>query len=266
MNSLTGRFLVLTTVFVMLAEVLIFVPSVARFRSEYLNIRLERAQLASLALLADDMLDPDVEAELLENAQVYNVVLVRDQMRQLVLSSSIPGQISATYDMRDASVPVLIRDAFVCLFGREGPIIRVIGEPVREGGLLIEVTMDSAPLRAAMIDYGLNILLLSLFISVITAGLLFLAVKRLIVQPIRYVVSAMQEYARHPEDARTFIEPMAGVRELNEAEAALRSMQTQLTSALRQKERLAQVGGAVAKISHDLRNILTTAQLFADRV
>ena len=44
------------------------------------------------------------------------------------------------------------------------------------------------------------------------------------------------------------------------------SMQVQLTGALRQKERLAQLGGAVAKISHDLRNILSTAQLFADRI
>jgi signal transduction histidine kinase len=39
-----------------------------------------------------------------------------------------------------------------------------------------------------------------------------------------------------------------------------------MTGALRQKERLAQLGSAVAKISHDLRNILTTAQLFADRI
>nr|WP_283258548.1 HAMP domain-containing sensor histidine kinase [Pseudomonas sp. GX19020] len=43
-------------------------------------------------------------------------------------------------------------------------------------------------------------------------------------------------------------------------------MQRQLTGALKQRERLAQLGGAVAKISHDLRNILTTAQLFADRI
>ena len=43
-------------------------------------------------------------------------------------------------------------------------------------------------------------------------------------------------------------------------------MQTQLTGALRQKERLAQLGGAVAKISHDLRNLLTTAQLLVDRI
>ena len=43
-------------------------------------------------------------------------------------------------------------------------------------------------------------------------------------------------------------------------------MQTQLTGALKQKERLAQLGSAVAKVSHDLRNILTTTQLFVDRI
>jgi hypothetical protein len=39
-NTLSGRFFILTVVFVMLAEVLIFVPSVARFRQDYLNARL----------------------------------------------------------------------------------------------------------------------------------------------------------------------------------------------------------------------------------
>ncbi len=87
-NTLSGRFLILTTLFVMLAEILIFVPSVARFRADYLQDRLERAQIASLALLADDMIAPELEAELLENAEVYNVVLRRDEMRELMLSST----------------------------------------------------------------------------------------------------------------------------------------------------------------------------------
>jgi signal transduction histidine kinase len=117
-----------------------------------------------------------------------------------------------------------------------------------------------------MIDYGLRILVLSALISIVTAFLLFLAVQRLLVVPIRRVVRHMQAYAEAPEDARRVIEPTADVEELRVAEEALQSMQTQLTGALRQKERLAQLGGAVAKISHDLRNILTTAQLFADRI
>lgn len=266
LNSLSGRFLLLTTVFVMLAEILIFVPSVARFREDYLLLRLERAQIASLALLADDMIDAELETELLESAGVFNVVLRRDQVSQLMLTSEIPAPIHSTYDLRDATAWVLIRDALSRIVDTEERVVRVIGQPLRGGGLLIEVTMETMPLRVAMIEYGLNILLLSAVISIFTAGLLFFAVKRFIVAPIRGVVDHMQGYASAPEDARQIIKPMAGVTELREAEEALQSMQTQLTSALRQKERLAQLGGAVAKVSHDLRNILTSAQLFTDRI
>lgn len=266
LNSLSGRFLILTTVFVMLAEVLIFVPSVARFREDYLLLRLERAQIASLALLANDMIDADLEIELLQNAGVYNVVLRRDEIRQLVLSSPIPSPITNTYDLRDPSAWELIGDAMRCLVQSENQVIRVIGDPVQKAGLLIEVTMDTKPMRTALIDYGLNILLLSAVISVFTAFLLFLAVRRFLVKPIKGVVGAMITYAQAPEDSRRIIEPSAGVTELREAEMALQSMQRQLTSSLLQKERLAQLGGAVARISHDLRNILTTTQLLTDRM
>jgi len=266
LNSLSGRFLILTTVFVMLAEVLIFVPSVARFREDYLLLRLERAQIASLALLANDMIEEKLEAELLQNAGVYNVVLRRDEVRQLMLSSDIPSPVTATYDLRDPGAWTLIRDAIVCLMSPGDRVIRVVGSPVQDAGQLIEVTMANGPMRAAIIDYGINILLLSAVISIITALLLFLAVRRFLVKPIKGVVDAMSSYASAPEDARRIIQPSAGVRELLDAETALQSMQTQLTGALKQKERLASLGSAVAKVSHDLRNILTTAQLFADRM
>jgi signal transduction histidine kinase len=267
LNTLSGRFLILTVAFVMLAEVLIFVPSIARFRADFMIMRLEKAQIASLAqLAASDMVTPELEVELLANAEVYNVVLRRDEVRQLVLSSPLPAPISATYDLRDAGPWELIRDALVCLVDPSDDIIRVIGNPVQEAGLLIEITMDAVPMRAAMLDYGLRILLLSALISVVTAFLLFLAVQRLIVLPIRRVAQHMAAYAEAPEDARRVIAPTAQVEELREAEEAMQAMQRQLTGSLRQKERLAQLGGAVAKISHDLRNILTSAQLFADRL
>ena len=265
-RTLSGRFLILTIIFVMLAEVLIFVPSIARFREDYLLSRLERAQIASLALLADDMIAAELERELLENAGVYNVVLRRDEVRELMLSSPLPGPVAATYDLRNPTAWMLIRDAMKCLITPENGVIRVMGEPTRQGGLLIEITMESAPLRAAMIDYGLRILMLSAFISVLTAVLLFVAVRAILVRPIKRVVDAMKHYADAPEDARRVIEPSSTVVELRQAEEALRTMQGQLTGALKQKERLAQLGGAVAKISHDPRNILTTAQLFTDRM
>lgn len=266
-NTLSGRFLILTIIFVMLAEVFIFVPSIARFREEYLLARLERAQIASLALLATDgMIDDELESELLENAEVLNVVLRRDAVRQLILSTDGMEPISATFDLRDATAWQLIRDASMRMFETEPQNIRVIGEPVREAGLLIEVTMETAPLRMAMLDYGMRVLALSAVISVFTALLLFVAVRILMVNPIKRVVGAMTTYADAPEDANRIIVPRGTVRELRDAEDALHAMQTQLTSLLRQRERLAQLGEAVAKISHDLRNMLSVATLVADRL
>lgn len=266
LNSLSGRFLILTVLFVMLAEVLILVPSISRFRVITLDGVLERAQIAALARLASDDIGPELEEELLENAGVYNVVLRRDAMRQLVLSSPMPHPINATYDLREDAPLVQVRDAFASLTSPPEAVIRVIGAPAREAGLLIEVTLRAAPLRRAMIDYGLRVLLLSAVISMVTALLLFLAVRRVLVRPIKGLVGHVKAYAEAPEDARRIIAPRAGIRELREAEEALSDMQTQLTQALRQKERLAALGGAVARVSHDLRNILTSTQLFADRI
>ena len=268
LNTLSGRFLILTSVFVMLAEVLIFVPSVANFRESYLLNRLERAQIASLALLAssDTMVTPELERELLENAGVLTVVLRRDQIRELVLASPMAAPVARSFDLRDAPPLVLIRDALVQLVALENEVILVTGTPVRGAGEVIEITLESAPLRDAILDYGLRILLLSAVISVITAGLLFFSVRRFLVQPMARVVSHMSAYAQAPEDTQAFIQPSASLHELREAEDALHMLQVQLTGALKQKHRLVQLGSAVAKISHDLRNILTVAQLFTDRL
>lgn len=267
LNTISGRFAVLTLIFVILAEVLILLPAVANFRIDYLESRLERAQIASLALLAtDDALAADLELELLQNAGVFNVVLRRDDIRQLVLSSPIPGPVDVTYDLRDAEIWVTIADAVTALRSTENKVIRVIGAPVNQAGQLIEITMSTAPLRAAMVEYGLRVLAISAAFSVLTAVLLNLAVQRLILVPIRRVIQHMSAYANAPEDPRRIISPTARLVELREAETALEAMQKTVTSSLKHKERMALLGGAVAKISHDLRNILTTAQMFGDRL
>jgi len=266
-RTLSGRFLLLTLLFVLLAEVLVLVPSISRFREEYLLTRLERAQIASLALLASDgAIGDKLAEELLVTAGVFNVVLRRDAIRELVLSSPVPGPISGTFDLREPSTLALLRDGLAAMFAEDGTVIRVIGDPVQEAGLLLEVTMATAPLRDSLWAYAQRILGLSLLISMATAMLLFLAVQRLIVSPIRRVIESMAAYAKAPEDARRIIAPDSRVTELREAEEALQHLQEDLMQALKQKERLAQLGGAVARISHDLRNILSTATLVADRI
>ena len=245
---------------------MIFIPSISRFRVEFLSTRLERAQIASLALLADEILSPELEKELLENAEIFNVVLRRNTTRELVLTSELPQPVHETFDLRSPSTWDLISGALKRLADPELRVIRVIGEPRLMGGSLIEVTLQTQDMRNAMINYGLRIFILSAVISVFTASLLFLAVRIVMVRPINRVIDHMKSYALSPEDARQIIQPNAKISELKEAEVALQTMQNQLTGALKQKHRLAQLGEAVSKLSHDLRNILSTVQLLSDRI
>ena len=157
-------------------------------------------------------------------------------------------------------------DGLAALFDPSDHVIRVIGDPVRRAGLLIEIAMSTRGLHEALVTYASQVLWVSTAISALTAVLLFWAVRQALLLPMRHVVSHMKSYANAPEDARSIIAPDARLSELREAQEAMKSMQIELTGALKQKERLAQLGGAVAKISHDLRNILSSAQLFTDRI
>lgn len=266
LKTLSGRFLLLTIIFVMLAEVMIFVPSVARFREDYLRERLERSQIASLTLLAspDDMVATELRQELLANADVYNIVLRRDEMRELVLESPMPHAVDMVVDLRKNTPLSLILGAYDTLMNGSDRVILVLGEPVKGGGVLIEATMAEKPLKQAMIAYGKRILFLSFGLSLAIAGMLFFAIRRLIGAPISRVVRQIQNFQSAPEDSRQIIEPNARVTEFYKAETALAEMETQLNASLVERKRLVALGGAVSKISHDLRNILTTTQLLAD--
>ena len=269
LRSLSGRLLVLTVLFVMVTEVLIFVPSVARFREAWLVERLERAQIASLALLAtpDDMVTPELEKELLKTSEVLNIVLRRDEARELILALPAPAvPVDASFDLRDAGALTLIRDAAGAFLAPRGRVIRVIGMPVHGGGVAIEATMREGDLRRAMADYALRVLALSLVISAVTGVLIALALRRFLVRPMTRVIDNMRAFAEDPEDGSRVIRPASSIAEIAEAEATLARLETDLRAALRQRARLAAMGEALAKVSHDLRNMLATAQLLADRL
>ncbi|MFQ8431309.1 sensor histidine kinase [Amaricoccus sp. W119] len=266
-NTLSRRFLGLAAVFLVIVEAFFFVPAVSRFRESYLQNQLELSQQAALAVLGmpGDMPAPELEKQLLANADVLTIALRRADLRELALTVPEPRRVAQTYDLTTASRIQLARAAMRVFLVPRNRVIQVIGR-ARQSSNIIEITMWEGPLRIAMARYALRILITSLLISGGVAILMYLAVRWFIVRPVRRVIANMMHYRDNPEDAGRVIVPKSGAAELREAENALRDLQVQLTALLRQKDRLAQLGGAVAKISHDLRNLLTTAQLLADRI
>lgn len=276
--GLSAKLLVLTILFVMLAEVLIFLPSVANYRFTWLNDRLMAAKLAALAAQAvpDGQVPKALREELLMSAQVRAIAVKRKNLRRLILQVDMPPAIDASYDFRDATRLGLVWDALAVFFMPDDKILRVVGQPTIDpifvlGGVpptedVIDIVLPVARLKSAMIGFALNILGLSVMISVITAALVYLALNSLLVRPMRRITHNMVRFSENPEDASRIIEPSTRRDEIGTAERELAHMQGQLVQMLQQKNRLAALGLAVSKINHDLRNMLASAQLISDRL
>src|ERR687893_441007 len=206
--GLPARLLGLTILFVMLAEVLIYVPSVPNFRRTWLNDRLAAAQIAALVLDAApaERLSDDLEARLLAGVGAQAVAVKSAGVRRLLAVADHVPEVSRTYDLRTARWTDLIVNAFVTLFSPDERPVRVVGKGVG-GADFVEIVLDEAPLRAAMIDFSRNTLVLSPLISPITAGLVFLALHCLIVRPVRRLAGNIAAFAGDPEDDSRVITP-----------------------------------------------------------
>jgi signal transduction histidine kinase len=91
-------------------------------------------------------------------------------------------------------------------------------------------------------------------------------VSRLFIFPVRRLTANMLAYRQAPENASLIIVPSTRRDEIGIMERELAAMETDIFSMLRQRRHLADLGLAVAKINHDLRNTLTSAQLLSDQV
>jgi signal transduction histidine kinase len=265
--GLSGKLLVFTILFVMIAEVMIYVPSIAIYRLMWLNDRLASAYTAALVLDAapNGMVPDSLAKQILDSIGARAVAMKMGTERRLLAVGDAPPPIADDFDMRNVYVFDSIVDAFRMMLENKKDVMRVVG-PAPRGGDYIEIILNEPPLRKAMLRYSVDLLLVSLLISGITAALVYLTLHYMFVRPMRRVTANMIAFRADPENADRIMAPSARTDEIGFAERELATMQTELASMLQQKSRLATLGLAVSKINHDLRNLLGSAQLISDRM
>ncbi len=265
--SLSNKLLVLTLLFVMVAEVLIYIPSIANFSNVWLQEKLDTAELLAMAVSAtpDGELSSDLQEKMLRSIDVDAIALRSAGQRWMIAVDNMPRDIAMHRDLRWLKPLDSIRAAFQSLFSTGDRLIMASGQPPA-GSDRFEIVVHERDLRAAMLLYSRNILLLSLAISVITATLVYVALRLLFVRPLQRLSANIVAFSAAPEDASTVITPSGRHDEIGVAEEKLAGMERSLRDMLAQRRHLADLGLAVSKINHDLRNILASAQLFSDRL
>ena len=265
--GLSARLFLITVAFVAAAEVLIYVPAVANYRLSLLSDRIAAAQVAAMVLDASQgqPVPDDLARHLLVGAGARVIAVRGDTTQRLLSLDPVPERVADIVDLRDASIWEAIRGGWRTIFAPADAPIRVVGHG-RDGFDLVEVLIDEAPLRQAIVDFALRLLLSSLIVAAAAAGVVFVVLQVAIVRPVRRLARNIAAFADDPEGAERGIVPSRRTDEIGVAETALARMAQGLADQLRQKKRLAELGLAVSKINHELRNLLTGAQLLGDRL
>ncbi len=266
--GLSWRILALVVTAVMTAEILIFLPSIARFRVVYLEQLIESGTLAALALDAtpDNMVTEEVKRSLLNHARVDAVVLVEPNKPKRALMNVQPGPEMPSFNLMDRGALGLIWDALSAMAQDGSRYLRVGGQSMRLPSAMVWVVADELPMRIAMYAYSGRILVLSVIIALFTAIFLYLGLRWLVIRPLQDLSSDMTAFRRAPEEAGTERAPTRRNDEIGVVDREFQNLQRELRASLRQKSRLAEIGAATNKINHDLRNMLSTARLLSDRL
>lgn len=265
--GIAGRLIFLIAAFVMTAEVMIYVPAVTNMRYNWLRSHLSAAQVAALTLeeVPPGAISKALSRQLLKSVGARTLVLEKDGTRRVLASDDMPANVDATYDLRSPSWTSLLTAALRALVAPPDRVLTFL-TAAPSGGTALEVTMDEAPLKQAMHAFARRILIYSLVVSAIVATLAALAMHRMILRPVRKLTTSIVDFGADPGDRGRIIEPSTQAHEIGQAERALAIMQEALVVELAEKKNLANLGLAVAKISHDMRNMLASAQILSDRL
>jgi signal transduction histidine kinase len=265
-GGLSGKLLLLTILFVMLAEVLIYVPSIANFRNTWLMDRLTTAGVAASVLAETNTIAPRLQEELLRTTGAVAIALDQGSQRRLIAMTDVPAQIDFVVDMAEVNPWTSILGSFSILTYRGEGVMRAVATGQMGHTERVDVVFPVALLQQDMLAFSGRILALSLVISAITAALVYITLRALFIRPLRRLTRSMEQFADNPEDVSRIIKVSTRRDELGDAEIRLAAMEEALSRTLHQKQRLADLGLAVSKINHDLRNLLASAQLFLERL
>jgi len=267
-HSLSGRLLLLTVFYVMVGEVLIFVPSIGQYYRELLGNHTDAAELAFLpfTLPGGNELPVSMREAILRRAGAQAVFLTLPDQRLYFDLGRQPTRVDVTIDLQTMGFGGEMVEALSCLFHRGDRIIHVTAPTHIQSARSIGIILSEQPIRAALKAFAWRVLATGLFVSAVAALLLFLSLFYVFVRPMERFTVAMIRFRDNPEDAAAIVSPSGRRDEIGAAERELASMQRDLHASLQQKTRLAALGAAVARIQHDLRNILSNAQLASDRL
>jgi signal transduction histidine kinase len=267
-GGLSARLLMFTVLIVVLANLLIVPQRLAEIQERWLLDRLHDAELASRIADAapNGVVTERLSQQLLEQAEVVSVAIQADGNRRLILQAPRLARTPYLIDLREDNPVTALAAPLQTVFSGSQRMVRVVARPRYVHGEFVEIVASDGPLKKEMLSQLGRLLGIAAFTSLMAGAMVFFSLNYLLVRPMQRITRAMERFRANPEDPAAHIELSGRRDEIGRAEAELDRMQQDLRAALASRARLAALGEAVAKINHDLRNMLTSAQIASERL
>ena len=267
-SRLSGKLLILTILFVLLAEAVIFFPSAASFRQDWLRERAESAGHITLALngVPDTYNRMMLSETFMKDTDISVVTTEIEGESQLVLGTPPDTTEFQIIDLRGDTPYRFDLKNTLAAFSQKTGYFRVLANPPADSFDTLEYLVPRAALQKAMERYCHNILQLSILIALITGLLIYSVLSYVIIRPIRRLSDEIAEFREDPAAPLKANRTGGRKDEIGDLSRSFTDMQEGVQSSFEQRRRLADLGLAVSKINHDLRNVLTSAQLVSDRL
>jgi signal transduction histidine kinase len=266
-QSLSARLWLVATLAVLLTEVVVFLPLLAHERWSWLVEHFDDGALASSAALGSSV-GPDKAAELLRLTGTRGISMTAPDGTAVAIGDEAADS-DVTTDLRTENQITGLRRALGALILRQDRLIGVRGVNPYDPKYTEHVVVDERALGRALRAYAGHFAILGLLIAGVTGGLVYLAVLLLLVRPMRRLTGSIAAFRADPERTAPLDPDEISVLsddEISVAGRELAAMQHELRGALWRNARLAALGTVCAKVSHDLRGILTPALLTAERL
>jgi len=268
-GGLSARLLLATTLVVVLANILVVPVLLATRQREWLSDRITAGESASFVVNAapSGKVNEQLKSKILASAGLAAVGIRADDgvMRQ-VLSPAVQPKTVYRIDLRQDDPLSSLSDAMETLFGGGDRMVLVSDRPHYTSGEVVEALVPDAPLRAILIDDLRELLIGALVTSAMAGAIVYFSLNFFLVRPMQRITRSMERFRADPEDPAARLTPSGRPDEIGRAEAELDLMQSDLRAALASRARLAALGEGVAKINHEMRNMLTSAQLASERL
>lgn len=261
------RLILLITLSVFITEIMVFMPSIASMQQSWLEDHHQSTKAISMILASSPeiTLSPSLQKNVLTATDALAISIVKNNQKYNFATSPDLTKVNETINLPDYSETKALLDSLSTLYFGGNNILLLRG-PIEGTDITLEVTVADAKLREAMIDFSWHFIVISLTIAIVAATTIYLIVHELLVRPLQNIYTNMLDFVMEPHNPSKILVPEARRDELGITQKRISVIESELQKSYAHQKHLANLGLAVSKINHDMRNILASAQLMSDHL